>query len=105
MEKRLSTARALGSEAAHEEPDLPDTWGELPASLLGWKELETAPTNTSVLVFIPNADHYGPGIYRAMQVDMGTGRRWMVTGLHMGKDCGEHYAPTHWMPLPEPPNT
>ena len=38
-----------------------------------WQSIETAPRNDSVLIFIPNAEHYGPGIYRGMLVDMGTG--------------------------------
>ena len=69
-----------------------------------WQPIETAPTNRSILVFVPNADHYGHGVYRAMQVDMGTGRRWMSCGLHVGRDMiGEADQPTHWMPLPAPP--
>ena len=69
-----------------------------------WQPISTAPKNESVLIFIPNAEHYGPGVYRGMLVDMGTGPHWSANGLHMGKDCGTHYAPTHWMPLPAPPS-
>jgi hypothetical protein len=69
-----------------------------------WQPIETAPTNESVLVFVPNTEHYGPGIYRAIQVDMGTGRRWMTTGLHVGRDCGAEAQPTQWMPLPSIPD-
>lgn len=69
----------------------------------GWQPIETVPTNASVLVFIPNAEHYGHGVYRAMLVDMGTGRRWHTSGLHVGRDCGPDSQPTHWQPLPEPP--
>ncbi len=68
-----------------------------------WQLIATAPTNVSVLVFIPNAEHYGPGIYRAIQVDMGTGRRWMTTAWACGRDCDRDAQPTHWMLLPEPP--
>lgn len=70
-----------------------------------WQPIETAPTNTSVLVFVPRAEHYGPGIYRAILVDMGTGRRWMTTGCHVGRDLGPDSQPTHWMPLPAPPRS
>lgn len=69
----------------------------------GWQPIETAPVNKSVLVYIPNAEHYGEGVYRGLQVDMGTGRRWQVNGLHMGRDCGHDQQPTHWMPLPSAP--
>lgn len=68
-----------------------------------WQPIETAPTNQSVLIYIPNAEHYGDGIYRAILVDMGTGRRWMTIGLHVGRDICGGYEPTHWQPLPLPP--
>ncbi len=68
-----------------------------------WQPIETAPTNISVLVYIPNAEHYGEGIYRAILVDMGTGKRWHASTLHMGRDINPENRPTHWMPLPEPP--
>ena len=68
-----------------------------------WQPIETAPTNESVLIFIPNTEHYGEGIYRGLQVDFGTGKRWSVSGLHMGRDCGPDYLPTHWQPLPAAP--
>lgn len=69
----------------------------------GWQPIETAPTNTSVLVFVPNTEHYGEGIWRAILVDMGTGRRWASTGLHVGRDIAEGWTPTHWRQLPAPP--
>lgn len=68
-----------------------------------WRDIETAPTNASVLVFIPDLEHYGPGIYRAILVDMGTGRRWHATTVAMGRDLGRDVQPTHWRPLPTPP--
>jgi len=70
-----------------------------------WRPIATAPRNVSVLIFIPNAEHYGPGIYRGMLVDMGTGPHWSTNALHFGRDCGPHDQPTHWMNLPEPPIT
>lgn len=69
----------------------------------GWKPTAEAPLNESVLVFIPNAEHYGPGVYRAAKFNFGTGERWSVNGLHMGKDCGPEYQPVAWMPLPPLP--
>jgi hypothetical protein len=73
------------------------------AERIEWRPMETAPTNESVLIFVPNLEHYGPGIYRAMQVDMGTGRRWMTTAAGMGRDLGPTEQPTHWKPLDQPP--
>jgi hypothetical protein len=68
-----------------------------------WRPIETAPFNRSILIFIPHSQHYGPGVWKAIYVDMGSGKRWTSTGLHVGRDLGVGYEPTHWMPLPEPP--
>lgn len=68
-----------------------------------WKPADTAPFNESVLVFVPNLEHYGPGIYRAIRVNLGTGIRWMSTCWAMGRDFNADTQPTHWMPLPEVP--
>lgn len=68
-----------------------------------WRPIKTAPENQSVLVFIPNWEHYGHGVYRAILVNMGTGRRWHSTAWACGRDLGPDVQPTHWMPLPSPP--
>jgi hypothetical protein len=68
-----------------------------------WQPIETARANESVLVWIPDAEHYGDPVYRAILVDMGTGRHWQTTGHAIGRDCPPYAQPTHWMPLPEPP--
>lgn len=76
-----------------------------------WQPIETAPINESVLVYIPNAEHYGEGIYRAIWIESSwlmngkKPRHWQTTGWHHGRDvCGDTQ-PTHWMPLPEPPES
>lgn len=89
-----------GPTADHESDAL-ELWNR---RFPGWMDIESAPVNQSVLIYIPNAEHYGPGIYRGMLVDMGTGKRWMTTALSMGRDCGETWSPTHWMPLPAAPD-
>lgn len=68
-----------------------------------WQPIDTAPRNTSVLIYLPNREHYGEPIYRAILVDMGSGPRWTTTGLHIGRDLCKDEQPTHWMPLPPPP--
>lgn len=76
-----------------------------------WQPIETAPVGESVLVYIPNADHYGEGVYRALLIesdwktdkDGKHPRHWQTTGLHHGRDCLSQL-PTHWMPLPDPPS-
>lgn len=71
-----------------------------------WEPIETAPINESVLIYIPNAEHYGEGIYRGLQVESDwlpdKPRHWMTNGMSIGRDCGSRQ-PTHWMPLPSPP--
>ena len=69
----------------------------------GRDDMKDCPLNQSVLFYIPNAEHYGPGIYRGMRIDMGTGERWHVSGLGMGRDLGVMDMPTAWQPLPPPP--
>jgi hypothetical protein len=70
---------------------------------MGWRDIKDAPVNESVLVWIPNREHYGDPVYRGLQVDMGTGKHWQVNGLSMGRDLANHEQPTHFMPLPLPP--
>ena len=72
---------------------------------MNWQPIETAPTNKRVLIFIPKAEILGSAVYRAIKVvDLGaTESRWHVSALYGGIDIDPFYAPTHWMPLPEPP--
>lgn len=80
-----------------------------PVALLpdDWQPIESAPVNESVLVYIPNAEHYGEGIYRAIWIESDYEphpRHWQTTGLHHGRDLNWlNYQPTHWMPLPALP--
>ncbi len=80
-----------------------DALAALRAAGDGWELIETAPTNASILVFIPNWEHYGAAIYRAIHVDMGTGKRWHGTAWAVGRDLGADAQPTHWRPLPPSP--
>lgn len=70
-----------------------------------WQPIEAAPTNRAILVHVPNTDYYGnDGVYAAMQVDMGTGKRWMTFGWAIGRDLGEENTPDGWMPIPAAPS-
>lgn len=72
--------------------------------MTSWQPIATCPVNAAVLIYVPNGEHYGHGVYRAILCDFGSGRRWHTTGRHVGRDLiDEADAPTHWMPLPEPP--
>lgn len=70
-----------------------------------WRPIDEAtPTNRAVLVHVPHLDYYGNnGVYAAMLVDMGTGRRWMTFGWAIGRNLGTENTPVAWQPLPEPP--
>lgn len=68
-----------------------------------WRPISTAPVNESILIYLPNGEHYGPGIYRAIQVNVGTGKRWHTTAWACGRDLGGEDWPRFWMPLPQPP--
>jgi len=68
-----------------------------------WQPIETAPINESVLIWLPQWEHYGPGIYRAILVDMGTGQHWHTTAWSCGRDLSPGDWPELWMPLPKPP--
>lgn len=70
-----------------------------------WQDIATAPDNVAILVFIPHREHYGPGIYRAMHANF-PGRsepHWHSSGVAVGRDIDVSSLPTHWMPLPAPP--
>jgi len=71
-----------------------------------WRPADEAPENVAVLIHIPGADYYGnDGVYAAMLVNMGTGRRWMTFGWSVGRDCAIDAQPTSWRPLPTPPSS
>ena len=59
-----------------------------------WRGMETAPTNgQSVLLFCPRARDYG---YARIRLT------WRKDGLWQGAN-NTLWPPTHWMPLPPPP--
>ena len=68
-----------------------------------WRPISEAPINESVLINVPHWDHYGPGIFRAILVDMGNGQSWKTFGWAIGRELPSEMTPTHWRPLPTPP--
>jgi hypothetical protein len=71
-----------------------------------WQTIDTAPFNEAVLVFVPNREHYGHAVYRAIRCNFHPNERapyWHSCGLAVGRDIPSDSEPTHWMPLPEPP--
>lgn len=75
-------------------------------ALSGWRTIDSAPINRAVLIKTNTPDYYGnSGIYEAILVDMGSGRRWHTFGYAVGRDLGGGWMPTHWKPLDAPPVT
>lgn len=56
----------------------------------GWQPIETAPKATSVWLFDPEVGQHSGFFYDGMWVTVVDEDLWTVN-------------PTHWMPLPEPP--
>jgi hypothetical protein len=77
-----------------------------------WEPIETAPKNiVSREAFGSKGSHfheYGPYILACSECDSPRRMRWWqvnddVPVSNFLGDCGNAFFPTHWMPLPEPP--
>lgn len=75
-----------------------------------WQPIETCPLHTPVLLFVPPHGDTEGRVYwghEALEYSedftkiTGTG---FITEDHNGNYSDFPIAPTHWMPLPEPPN-
>lgn len=65
----------------------------------GWRTIDSAPKDgTEVLVCRPDGDEW------EMRVAYWTGRRWWLEVYDNGLERSSIYEPTHWRPLPPPPN-
>ena len=79
-----------------------------------WQPIETAPLDgTALLLFIPGQNDWSrPHGIPDMAVGLWAGRSWIsdITEMEGYESTGTYIihpalAPTHWMPLPEPPAT
>jgi hypothetical protein len=67
-----------------------------------WQPIETAPTNTCVLVYMQRTA--GLGIYRAVRMEgKGIPVGWHPVGYVLLDDFPVGADISHWMPLPDPP--
>ena len=68
---------------------------------LRWRPIEEAPKIESILLWLPDADRGLPGC--EVGQDWGEDDRcwWTNGGPNAGEDV--YYEPTHYMPLPPPP--
>lgn len=94
--------------------------GLLPMDERSWQPIDTAPIGVAVLCAEPNCDHgvaililldcYGPTVQHPDNPDGLAGR--LLRGIehsyewrdNSGDRC-QDYRPTHWMPLPELPDS
>lgn len=66
--------------------------------MTGWQTIDTAPKDVWILVYMPGEDSMG-AIHAARHSTIANGHLWFI-GHHFGSDLSK---PTHWMPLPAPP--
>jgi hypothetical protein len=64
-----------------------------------WQPIETAPKDEWILVFMEDEDDYMGRIHAGRHNKVANGHLWVI-GHHFASDLSK---PTHWMPLPEPP--
>ena len=73
-----------------------------------WQDIETAPVEETVLIFIPartiqrinGPDVYGPFMFVAAQDER---HGWTRPMVYCDSDLESDDIPTHWMALPKPP--
>lgn len=81
--------------------------GRIPEAKFGtWQPIETAPTqdHIEVLLYRPNC-HYAvaTGYYEPQSYHKTPRPYWASTAKYWGVQSNRDFAPTHWMPLPDPP--
>lgn len=74
-----------------------------------WQPIETAPKDQTVIVFRPTMwggkGHIGKARWETDKYLKKPKPFWSSSEGWIGKTEDRHHPPTHWMPLPEPPET
>lgn len=68
-----------------------------------WQPIETAPKGTKVLVYSPDRCANCPPEAGGAITAWHDGEYWCNGRLETGEIAVLKHAPTHWMPLPQPP--
>jgi hypothetical protein len=76
--------------------------GALPSPPDGWQDISTAPKDGRWLLVVDRSRISGDGITLA-RFDSDLGINHWYSGLDAGYEDDEPLKPTHWMPLPPPP--
>ncbi len=77
---------------------------------MNWQPIETAPKDgTNILVYDPPSEYYSGGIFIVFwdREYKRSSKTWCVICSEDGEtgSWATISHPTHWMPLPEPPNS
>lgn len=71
-----------------------------------WQPIETAPRDGSAVLLYQKKPHAEVARYESdtneIEVGFYSEEGWRVFGFH-GDESERDFAPTHWMPLPQPP--
>lgn len=72
-----------------------------------WQPIETAPKDrTHILLFVGNdKPQIVVAYYESFVTEDGTVEWWAYADWLLQDAAGEIFGPTHWMPLPPPPQT
>jgi len=71
-----------------------------------WQPIETAPKDERILLYRPTSPEWWRvigGMYDSDEYAKKPKPYWTVDNWALGKLEQRQNAPTHWMPLPEPP--
>jgi Lar family restriction alleviation protein len=90
----------LANKRASDEAALSPTPqdGGLPDREAGWLPIETAPTDTRIIVYIPAG--VWSGVRQGFLASRAYAPEWIIEGSYRSKGARR---PTHWMPLPSQP--
>lgn len=68
-----------------------------------WRPIETAPMDGRVPILVTRPDHHPRVVHYMVSIEEGDGA-WIIA-RRVGSDPGAlvYEAPTHWRPLPDPP--
>lgn len=73
-----------------------------------WQPIETAPKDKRILLYRPTAPEWWMvmgGRYDSDEYAKNPKPYWSTDNWSLGKTEQRQNAPTHWMPLPEPPKS
>jgi hypothetical protein len=99
----IDTGRSLSGRATRPADEAAISVASSPEASIpnAWQPIDTAPKDRVVLLYVPDMGNWpdDPAIVTAI---WGDGQGWVDNGM---AHCATYGHPTHWMPLPEPPQS